>query len=157
MPELTDEEILQRLARVPYWFHTIPVTETISTPGEDPSGDKATWYELPEDMTGMRVLDVGCYEGFFSYECERRGADVVAVDVIPPGPSAGFHVLHELLDSKVEFHHANIYELTASAGSTSSCVSGSSTTSGIQCSASIGSMTWRTEHSSSKPRSATRG
>jgi len=34
-------------------------------------------------MTGLRVLDVGTYDGFFAFECERRGADVVAIDIHP--------------------------------------------------------------------------
>ena len=33
----------------------------------------------------MRVLDIGARDGFFSFELERRGADVVAIDYIDPG------------------------------------------------------------------------
>ncbi len=29
----------------------------------------------------MRVLDVGTWDGFWAFEMERRGADVVALDV----------------------------------------------------------------------------
>src|SRR5580700_11145283 len=37
-------------------------------------------YPLPEDLTGKRVLDIGAWDGWFSFEMERRGADVLAVD-----------------------------------------------------------------------------
>jgi magnesium-protoporphyrin O-methyltransferase len=36
---------------------------------------------LPEDMTGMRLLDAGCGTGALAVEAARRGADVVAIDV----------------------------------------------------------------------------
>ena len=37
--------------------------------------------QIPDDLTGWTVLDIGAWHGFFSFECERRGADrVLAVD-----------------------------------------------------------------------------
>ena len=47
----------------------------IVTPGwSDPKVDKLPHFGLPASMTGMRVLDIGNAEGFFSFEAERRGA-----------------------------------------------------------------------------------
>ena len=36
---------------------------------------------LPDDLSGLRALDVGTFDGFWAFELERRGADVVAIDV----------------------------------------------------------------------------
>ena len=36
---------------------------------------------LPEDMTGLRLLDAGCGTGALAVEAARRGAHVVAIDV----------------------------------------------------------------------------
>jgi magnesium-protoporphyrin O-methyltransferase len=36
---------------------------------------------LPENMTGLRLLDAGCGTGAFAYEAARRGAEVIGVDV----------------------------------------------------------------------------
>lgn len=37
--------------------------------------------EFPDDLTGWNVLDIGAWHGYFSFECERRGAErVLAVD-----------------------------------------------------------------------------
>ena len=36
---------------------------------------------LPEDMTGMRAIELGCGTGYVSAWMARRGADVVGVDV----------------------------------------------------------------------------
>ena len=38
---------------------------------------------LPEDLTGLRVLDAGCGVGQLAVEAARRGAEVVAVDISP--------------------------------------------------------------------------
>ena len=39
-------------------------------------------YHLPERMDGMRVLDVGTWDGFWAFEFERRGAEVVGLDIL---------------------------------------------------------------------------
>jgi magnesium-protoporphyrin O-methyltransferase len=38
---------------------------------------------LPQDLSGLRLLDAGCGTGAFAIEAARRGADVVAVDISP--------------------------------------------------------------------------
>src|SRR5580704_17984323 len=67
-------------------------------------------FGLPEDLRGKRVLDVGAWDGWFSFECERRGAEVVAVDCIPLDT---FHEAKELLGSKVEYLTHDVNELSA--------------------------------------------
>src|SRR6185369_10156918 len=37
-------------------------------------------FPIPADLTGKRVLDIGPWDGWFSFEAERRGASVVSVD-----------------------------------------------------------------------------
>jgi hypothetical protein len=71
----SSEWIKSRIADEPYWFHRIELPGGIVTPGwSDPKIDKLPYFGLPADMTGMRVLDIGNAEGFFSFEAERRGA-----------------------------------------------------------------------------------
>jgi tRNA (mo5U34)-methyltransferase len=59
-------------------------------------------------ITGLSVLDVGAWDGFFSFEAERRGAaDVLAVDQYVwraggPGNRAAFDLCREVLDSHVK-------------------------------------------------------
>lgn len=36
---------------------------------------------LPDDLTGVRILDAGCGTGALSFEAARRGANVVAIDL----------------------------------------------------------------------------
>src|ERR1700730_726588 len=68
----------KRIKEEPYWFHRMELPGGIITPGwSDPKIDKLPYFGLPETMTGMRALDIGHAEGFFSFEAERRGAAAV--------------------------------------------------------------------------------
>lgn len=50
-------------------------------PGVSNSKRKLERLKIPADLTGKRVLDIGCNEGFFCAEFARRGArEVVGVD-----------------------------------------------------------------------------
>jgi tRNA (mo5U34)-methyltransferase len=66
--------------------------------------------DIPADLSGQRVLDIGCYEGFFSFECERRGAEVLAIDLWEYGEN-GFKICKELLGSQVQYRQASVYDL----------------------------------------------
>jgi tRNA (mo5U34)-methyltransferase len=63
---------------------------------------------MPKDLRGMTVLDIGAWDGFFSFEAERRRAHrVVALDSFcwngaGPGTKAGFEFARKVLDSRVE-------------------------------------------------------
>jgi tRNA (mo5U34)-methyltransferase len=71
------------LAACPEWYHAIELAPGVVTPGRVPAGTLASQWKalrLP-DLTGKSVLDVGAYDGFFSFEAERQGAArVVALD-----------------------------------------------------------------------------
>jgi tRNA (mo5U34)-methyltransferase len=94
------------------WFHTIDLGGGVVTPGEDDTPAKLATLGLPDDLSGRTVLDVGAWDGFFSFEAERRGARrVVAVDPAawregqPEnewGSKAGFELARRALGSRVE-------------------------------------------------------
>jgi tRNA (mo5U34)-methyltransferase len=79
---------------------------------------------LPQDLNGKTVLDIGTWDGYMAFECERRGASrVVAVDsfvwseaykeVDPKATGrAGFDLAHSLLDSKVEAVECEVLDLS---------------------------------------------
>jgi tRNA (mo5U34)-methyltransferase len=66
-------------------------------------------FPIPENLTGKRVLDIGAWDGWFSFEMERRGAQVVAVD---NWDNPRLREVHQLLGSKVEYLQLDMYELT---------------------------------------------
>lgn len=64
-----------------YWYHTIKFPNGLTTKGIYNHLPVINYYQLPENMKGMSVLDVGAADGFFSFEFERRNAKtVLAID-----------------------------------------------------------------------------
>ena len=67
---------------------------------------------VPEDLHGLRALDIGCNAGFYSFELARRGARVTAIDVDP-------HYLRQAqwaagrfgFEDAIEFRRASVYSL----------------------------------------------
>ena len=99
----------RRIADVPYWFHRIDVGHGVVTPGQDDSPTKLRRMELPEDLSGKSVLDIGAYDGFFTFECERRGAEVLAIDY---PKAAGYPVAADLVGSSAEFREMSVYDVS---------------------------------------------
>lgn len=88
---LSATEIRDRVAALGPWFHNIELAPGISTRGiapapgpQRPDHPLSRWQVyrdvLPDDMGGMRVLDLGSADGFFALEMARRGAQVLAQD-----------------------------------------------------------------------------
>jgi tRNA (mo5U34)-methyltransferase len=69
----------ERVAEFPFWYHRIELPGGVVTPGWAPVNQEA--YRIPADLTGLRVLDVGAWDGFWTFEALKRGArEVVAID-----------------------------------------------------------------------------
>lgn len=68
------------------------------------------------DFEGKSVLDIGCWDGYWSFYAEKRGARyVLATDDSEQNKAggAGFHLARELLKSNVAFDlHQSVYDLT---------------------------------------------
>lgn len=105
-----DVEQLKRDVAAIDWWHEIDLGHGIVTPGRGGARERLSNMRMPADLTGKTVLDIGAFDGLFSFEAERRGAKrVVAMDHrVPPG----FRVAHRALRSGVEFVEADIMELT---------------------------------------------
>jgi tRNA (mo5U34)-methyltransferase len=102
----------QQVAAEPYWFHRMELFPGLTTPGwSDPACEKLPHFGLPADMSGLRVLDVGCADGFFSFEAERRGAaEVVAIDSFPDSVRR-FNIGRAAFGSRATAYLCNVYEL----------------------------------------------
>ena len=119
------DDALETLRRVPFWFHTFALNPEaeIYTPGvaRDHGYRLAV---IPESFAGLRVLDVGTFDGFYSYLAEARGASrVLAIDneryvkwvktrwEVTLSGGDGFHAIHGLLDSDVEYRRMDMFDL----------------------------------------------
>jgi tRNA (mo5U34)-methyltransferase len=66
-------------------------------------------FPVPADLRGRRALDIGCWDGWFSFELERRGAEVVAID---NWDNHRFRQMHAAYRSRVNYRVLDMYELT---------------------------------------------
>jgi tRNA (mo5U34)-methyltransferase len=79
------EELRERIAQAAPWWHSIELAPGIVTPGrktpEILAGEVAAMRLDALDLRDKSVIDIGAWDGFFSFEAERRGAaSVLAFD-----------------------------------------------------------------------------
>jgi tRNA (mo5U34)-methyltransferase len=119
-------DALERASRLS-WYHSIELAPGQVTDGMFDLRPFVDRYGLPPRMDGMRALDVGTWDGFWAFEMERRGAEVVALDLDdeaaldwPPRRRGeanldvrrgdGFRLAREMLGSSVERVDCNLYD-----------------------------------------------
>jgi len=93
------------------WYHSIEFPDGTVTDGLNSLErlkTRVAQMPIPEDLRGKRVLDIGAWDGWFSFEMERRGADVVAVDCVE---IENFLYAHEARKSKVDYRILDMMEL----------------------------------------------
>jgi SAM-dependent methyltransferase len=127
---------LAAVAENSVWYHTLELPGGITTMGQIDLR-KVAEKVLPRDLSGRRALDVGTFDGFWAFELERRGAEVVAIDIarvsdaeLPPGKrdrleeeardldvqmGRGFQIAADLLGSQATRVVCNVMDLTADA------------------------------------------
>jgi tRNA (mo5U34)-methyltransferase len=63
---------------------------------------------LPESLEGKQVLDIGPWDGWFTFELEKRGAKVTCIDYADLDT---FRALHKVFESKAEYLTMDLYDL----------------------------------------------
>jgi len=92
-------------------WHQRFTIDGVSSPGYHDMDLLISSAEVPNDLAGLSVLDVGTTNGAAAFECEKRGAkEVVAVDICQPNVF-GFDLLAKHLQSDVQFLQSSIYQL----------------------------------------------
>ncbi|MEP6717014.1 MAG: DUF1698 domain-containing protein [Terriglobia bacterium] len=93
-------------------YHSLELLDGTIIPGIIPVENlrkRIEAYPLPADLRGKRVLDIGAASGWNSFEAERRGAEVVAIDCVE---YEELTVVKQLRESKIEYAVIDIEELT---------------------------------------------
>ena len=103
-------------------YHQLSLRPDLVVPGDYDMTKYVHAYDIPDDLTGLKVLDVGTAAGYFSLECARRGAEVVAIDVWDSPPVAEIAKLAAL---RIRYVTKSIYELDATFGQFDLVVCGS--------------------------------
>lgn len=93
------------------WYHSFDLPDGTHIEGFI-SMDILKWrwsqFPLPADFKGKRVLDTGAWDGWFSFEAERRGAGVLAMDCVEV---PHFLEIHRKLGSHVDYRILDFYDL----------------------------------------------
>ncbi len=108
----------RELAALGPWFHNLHLPDGTQTAPDHRLGDfpAVKWREiekfLPEDLTGMTALDVGCNAGFYTFELAKRGADVLGIDIDERYLSQAEWAAHRYdLKGSVAFKQMQVYDL----------------------------------------------
>ena len=109
---LDREALLKRVGDYTY-YQTIDLGDGVKTPGL-PLGkvqEQVLAHVFSMDLTGKRVVDLGCANGLFAFETEKRGAkEVLAVDHTRQNIEAMEQVTVPLLNSKVKPVLSNVMD-----------------------------------------------
>jgi tRNA (mo5U34)-methyltransferase len=108
--EMTLEEARILVASVSHWHHTFEIYRGLVTPGAYNPTFLLDKMQLPADLRGLRVLDIGTSDGFFALQFARLGAEVVAIDYRGK-EDHGYHVMEKLNPVEIQYHQINVYEL----------------------------------------------
>jgi len=120
MQAIAKEELLKRV-NAHRWFHTIDLGGGVVTPGMyDPVSDThGPRFCVPQSLEGKTVLDIGAWDGAWSFEAKRRGAKrVVAADYWCWGGDEcwgdpeSFKIAREALGLDIEDVRIDVYDLS---------------------------------------------
>lgn len=101
------------------WFHNVHLPDGTETAPNHFLGDFPAFKwneiknEIPQDLSGKSVLDVGCNAGFYSIELAKRGAMVTAIDLDPHYLKQAKWVAEQWgLQEHIEFRQWQVYDLS---------------------------------------------
>lgn len=111
----------RRVQELGDWFHNLNLHGVPTAPnhflGDFPN---IKWRkiatEIPEDLSGASVLDIGCNAGFYSIQMKRRGADrVLGIDVDDRYLNQA-RFAASTLGLEIEFQKMSVYDVDRIAG-----------------------------------------
>lgn len=108
------------VAEIPFWYHCLDLGDGVVTPGCAATkwGETGDSIGMPPSLEGKAVLDIGAWDGFYSFEAERRGASrVLATDSYAwksyqANGKAGFELARRELRSGVEEMEVDVLDLS---------------------------------------------
>ena len=113
------QNVLNELGSINRWYDNFTFDNSCSTYGRSPSPKKMHAIGLPITLTNVSILDIGAYEGFYSYQCEGRGASVTSQDNFiwhaqGENSKERFLFMYDLLESKNKIQDVPLMELKGS-------------------------------------------
>ena len=131
----SDDEVQKMFDSVDGWYHYFKIGGVENT-NTRTTLNYQMWVSqiIPTDLNGMKILDIGANDGFYSFLCESRGAKrILAIDRNQPELTDAylkgenvcqydtilknkrqeerFQVLKKILNSKVDYKLMNVYDV----------------------------------------------
>ena len=110
--------IQEKIESLSPWFHNSHLPDGSQTAPGHFLGDfpafkwKNIKDSIPQDLTGWKVLDIGCNAGFYSLELAKRGAEVLAIDLDQHYLTQAQWVAEQFgLDDKIRFEQLQVYDI----------------------------------------------
>jgi tRNA (mo5U34)-methyltransferase len=110
-------ELAERAAAL-QWYHSLDLGQGVKTQGIYEPAKHLHRYAIPERLDGKTVLDIGAWDGFYSFEAERRGAKRVLAtdhyqwDGTGWGSKQAFELAREAYGSHVEDRPLDVMKLS---------------------------------------------
>jgi tRNA (mo5U34)-methyltransferase len=104
------EDWNQRLSKQGWW-HSFELPDGTLVEGVNTLAalrGRMAQFPIAQDLRGKRALDIGAWDGWFTFELERRGAEVVAID---RWDNPRFREMHRAMGSRAEYRQMNVYDL----------------------------------------------
>jgi tRNA (mo5U34)-methyltransferase len=107
--ERKDSDSIEEAIREIKWFHTIKLVEIRTNGASSEAWQNYLSKAIPTNLHGESVLDIGCWDGYFSFLCEQRGAyNIVGID---DKHLDGAFLAKKILGSKVAFRRQSLFDL----------------------------------------------
>ena len=103
-------EVSRLIATIPHWHHQIELAPGIITPGSYDPRFLIDKLSLPSVLSGVRVLDIGPSDGYFSMQLALRGAEVTAIDYRAKG-AHGFGIMELVTGLSFDYRQMNVYDV----------------------------------------------
>jgi tRNA (mo5U34)-methyltransferase len=101
------------------WFHSIDLGDGVTTRGAKSKADLAVEMDVTfkHSLVGKSLLDIGAWDGAFTFEAERRGATVTAADGfmwagLGWSSKAPFDLAHKAVRSKAKTFVMDVVDMT---------------------------------------------
>lgn len=101
------------------WYHKMTLPGGIVTPGVSDTARGLPRLRMPDRLDGLSVLDIGAWDGFYSFEAKRRGAErVLATDSFcwsgqpGSGTNDGLLLARDALGLDVEDMYIDVMEIS---------------------------------------------
>ncbi|MBV9084404.1 MAG: methyltransferase domain-containing protein [Acidobacteriaceae bacterium] len=93
-------------------YHKYEVEPGLFTPGKFAELDPKICLDeigVASDLSGVRALDIGAWDGPFTFELERRGAQVTAMDIQDPDVTV-FNAVKKIKNSSATYVRSSVYD-----------------------------------------------